>query len=199
MFRNISILKLPIIIGVIFTGDWKWTGQRRQWSPLLRESLRQCKQHLQKILETTEADASAATSSSTTTHDSRRPSRLLQLHRVLGPGRQLCRCQPQRDSASHEQPGSISSSTTGLFVICITLPSLCSRGVYKFRRIYPSDVTDNDTKSRCSAYHVSSCLHRTYVKFVKERFSRRSKDGWWWWWWVYCGCCLLLLTSVIIT
>ena len=188
MFRNISILKLPIIIGVIFTGDWKWTGQRRQRSPLLRESLRQCKQHLQKILETTEADASATTSSSTTTHGSWRPSRLLQLHRVLGPGRQLRRSQPQRDPASHEQPGSISSSTTGLFVICITLPSLCSRGVFKFRRIYPSDVTDNDTKSRCSAYHVSSCLHRTCVKFVKERIWRRSKDGWWWWW-VDCGCC----------
>ena len=43
--------------------------------------------------------------------------RLLQLHRVLGPGRQQRRGQPQRDPAGDEQPGQVQGSSTGLLLL----------------------------------------------------------------------------------
>ena len=79
---RLLVSKILLLLGIIFTGDWKRAGLWRKWPTLLRQSLRKCQQHLQEILEAAEARVPGPSEA-----DHSHGSRLLQLHGVLGPGR----------------------------------------------------------------------------------------------------------------
>ena len=53
-------------------------------------------------------------------------SRLLQLHGVLGPGRQQRRGQPQRDTVGDEQPGEVQGAPARLLLLCLGRARGCS-------------------------------------------------------------------------